>query len=242
MCYYNGQWVSKLDSIRLSNLEKEILDLQLPDRPVQSGFDYGDWLILKPEGSAHFEVALAHWEFIPSWVRDKNALAESRKKFTTLNAKGETILESKMFREAALKRRCLVLSGGFYEWKHIGKKTFPHYIGLKGREYFFMAGIWQPWTDKETGETFDTFAVLTTAANSLMENIHNTKKRMPTILTEPLAMEWLFGDLQEERIRSLATFQYPAEDMQAHTICKDFQLREDPREPFQYMELSDLFS
>src|SRR4051812_28914680 len=101
MCYYNGQWVSKLDSIRLAHLEKEVRDLSLADRPVQSGFDYGDWLILKPEGKVHFELQMAHWEFIPSWVRDTKALAESRKKFTTLNAKGESLLQSKMFRDAA---------------------------------------------------------------------------------------------------------------------------------------------
>lgn len=38
-----------------------------------------------------------------------------------------------------------------------------------------MAGIWQPFTDKETGETMDTFAIVTTKANALMEQLHNHK-------------------------------------------------------------------
>lgn len=36
-----------------------------------------------------------------------------------------------------------------------------------------------------------------------MEQIHNGKKRMPTILTEDLAWEWLFGELNEERKQKL---------------------------------------
>jgi len=33
---------------------------------------------------------------------------------------------------------------------------------------------------------------------------------MPTILTEDLACEWLFGDLAEERITEIASYQFPA--------------------------------
>ena len=31
-----------------------------------------------------------------------------------------------------------------------------------------------------------------------MQQVHNTKKRMPTILNDDLAYEWIFGDLTEE--------------------------------------------
>jgi putative SOS response-associated peptidase YedK len=44
-----------------------------------------------------------------------------------------------------------------------------------------MAGIWQPWTDKATGEYVETFSIVTTKANKLMEQVHNSKTRMPTI-------------------------------------------------------------
>jgi len=55
---------------------------------------------------------------------------------------------------------------------------YPYHIGVKDREYFYMAGIWQAWTDTETGECVETFAIVTTAANRLMEQVHNSKKRM----------------------------------------------------------------
>jgi putative SOS response-associated peptidase YedK len=245
MCYYNGIKVSRVEYIRLVNLEKEIKAIAaLLARPLQSGFEYKDWPIvrLQPDGCG-IDIVAGHWEFIPAWLQTSGDVFESRKKFTTLNAIGEEMLEKRMFRDAALKRRCLVLSSGFYEWRHYkpegAKKdiAYPYYITIKDREYFFMAGIWQPWTDRETGETLDTFAIVTTAANSLMAQVHNKKKRMPTILPDALALEWLQPNLSEERIKQLATFQLPTSEMSAYTISKDFRANGDPEASFTFSEL-----
>jgi putative SOS response-associated peptidase YedK len=172
---------------------------------------------------------------------------------TTLNAIGEELLlPGKMYREAALKRRCLFLSTGFYEWRHIfpmGKKgqplktavKYPYHIRTKiNDEIHFTAGIWQPWTDKETGETVDTCALVTTKANKIMEQIHNSKKRMPCILTEELAGEWISDGLSEDRILELATFQYPTQQMEAWSIQKDFKTAFNPLETFEYADLPAL--
>lgn len=174
-----------------------------------------------------------------------------RPPLTTLNAIGEELLlPGKMYREAALKRRCLFLSSsGFYEWRHVfpmGKKgqplktavKYPYHIRLKGeQEYFLIAGIWQPWTDRETGETIDTCALITTKANKLMQQVHNSKMRMPCILTEELAGEWISDGLTEERITEIATYQIPAEEMEAYTIQKDFKTALDPTERYEYEDL-----
>jgi hypothetical protein len=65
---------------------------------------------------------------------------------------------------------------------------------------------------------------------------------MPTILTEDLAFEWLLGDLSEQRIIEIASYQLPAEEMQAHTINRDYLQQEDPTEPCEYLQQTDLFS
>ena len=103
-----------------------------------------------------------------------------------------------------------------------------------------MAGIWQPWTDKSTGEYVESFAIITTAANQLMEQVHNSKKRMPTILTEDLAYEWMFGAPDEKRITEIARSPFPADQMEAHTIAKDFREALDPTKEFVYEDLPDL--
>ncbi len=156
-----------------------------------------------------------------------------------------------MYRNAALNRRCLVLSSGFFEWRHYKPENtkkdiaFPYYIDLPAHPVFFMAGIWQPWTDQDTGETFDTFAIVTTNANDLMEQVHNTKKRMPTILTENLAWQWIQPGLSEEKIQSIASHQFDSEEMTAHSISKDFREQfkinhKDPILEFEYEELPPL--
>lgn len=251
MCYINGIRVSKEEYIRYKRMQKE-LDHLNSLRKMASGFDYSDWPIVKPkDGGNDCEIVDAHWEFIPKWIRNKLELQDSRKKFTTLNATAEKLLESRMFRDAALNRRCLVLSSGFWEWRHYKPENekkdiaYPYYISLPNHPVFFMAGIWQPWVDQDTGETFETFAIVTTKANDLMSQVHNKKLRMPTILPQELAEEWLSEGLSEERISQIASHQYDSEEMSAWTVRKDFRqqfvtLEMDPADEFDYSELPGL--
>ena len=245
-----GVRVSKVEYIRLRQIEKELgtlaamKELEL----MKDGFRYSNSLIIrKLEGANDIEVVSAHWEFIPVWIKSMDEVKAARKQgIPWLNARSETILESKMFGAAVRKRRCLVLVTHFFEWRHFkpeGEKkalAYPYTIGVNYSEYFYLAGIWQPWTDRESGETIDTFAIVTTHANELMSLVHNTKNRMPTILPEDLAYEWIMNDLSEQRIKELASFKLASEDMYAYSIPKDFKALEEPCTPFEYSELPDL--
>jgi putative SOS response-associated peptidase YedK len=265
MCYYNGQKVSHNEFIRLKMLEKAASDFSFLDKDLSVGFSYDlNAVVVRKPGQNDFDIVQMEWGFIPNYLRTredvknmrfgyKDAKGQYRPPITTLNAIGEEVIKpGKMYRDAGLHRRCLVLSSGFFEWRHIypiNKKTglplkksetYPYYITLKDQPYFYMAGIWQPWVDKETGEMVNTFAIVTTAANKLMEQVHNTKKRMPSILNDDLAYEWIFGDLTEERITELATTQYPAELMTTCTIAKEFRQSLEPTKPFEYEDLAAL--
>ncbi len=245
MCYFNSINLNVGDIIKIANKEKKVQ--KGIHSNVTSGFEFTQWPIVKQEVK-HDELILemAHWEFIPNWINTEKDLQLSREKFTTLNAKGENLLESRMYKDAAMQRRCLVLSSGFYEWRHfkpIGAKkenAYPYFIHVKNDRYFFMAGIYQPWTNKETGETIDTFAIVTTAANPLMAKVHNKKKRMPCILTEELADEWLQEGLTQEKMSSIANFQIQDEALEAYSIKKDFKTSFQPQEKCVYPELPGL--
>jgi putative SOS response-associated peptidase YedK len=261
MCYYNGQKVTRAEYIRLKNLEKVLANYDFLNSDLNIGFDYKHNAVLKPiPGKEDFDLVEMEWGFIPHYINNREDLLKFRKggmnpktgKFDppilTLNAIGEEMFDKVTYKKAAMDRRCLILSAGFYEWRHIyrkNKKTgeplktpdkYPYHIGLKDKEYFYMAGIWTPWTDKVTGEYVESDAIVTTKANFLMEQVHNSKKRMPTILNEDLAYEWLFGDLDQKRILELASTQYPANEMFAYPIAKDFIGSMNPQEPFHYDE------
>jgi len=265
MCYYNGQKVTHAEYIRLVTLEKAILNFSFLEKDLQIGFDYSLNAVLIPvPGKIDFDIVQMEWGFLPSYIKTRDQANKMRfgykdangkwiQPITTLNAMAEELLKpGKIYRKAALERRCLVLSSGFFEWRHvfpISKKTgqplktavkYPYHITVKDQPYFYMAGLYQPWTDIETGEHVNTFAIITTEANSLMQQVHNSKKRMPTILKEELAYEWLFGNLDEERINELAATIYPAEEMEACSIAKDFKEKLQPAEPFIYEDLPAL--
>lgn len=242
MCYFNSIQIPDDTAITLQGKTQKISAV---NRPVQSGFEFANWPIIKAVNN-NWQFEMAHWEFIAPWNKNWAEVAESRKKITTLNAVGEKLLQSKLYKNAVLKSRCLVLSSGFYEWRHFqpanAKKSlaYPYFIRVKQKQNFFMAGILQPWTDRETGETLNTFAIVTTAANSLMEQIHNTKKRMPTILPENLAEEWLLGNLNEKKLTELATYQLPAHELEAWPIDKQFKTALNPQKERVYEELPEI--
>jgi putative SOS response-associated peptidase YedK len=96
-----------------------------------------------------------------------------------------------MFRKAYASRRCLVPVDGYFEWHKLdasGKKKQPYAIAMKSDEPFAMAGIWEEYSDKATGELIRTFAVVTCEPNSLLATIHD---RMPVILAPEDYMRWL---------------------------------------------------
>lgn len=182
-------------------------------------------------------IGMLKWGLIPFWVKDAAAAEEIRRK--TFNARMETILEKPSFRGSVQTRRCLVLCRGFYEWQQREKEKIPHYVYLAGEPPIALAGLYENWTDRETGEVFRTCTVITTAANSLMERIHNTKKRMPVILSSENEKAWIDPDLNAEMaIRHLKPV--GENQMKAHTISKLISKRgvdknvPDLVEPFNY--------
>jgi putative SOS response-associated peptidase YedK len=127
------------------------------------------------------------------------------------NARAETILEKRAFRDAVRQRRCLVPADGFYEWERDGRSRQPHYFQLKGGRPFFFAGIWQPPSASGPGG----FAIVTTAPNTLLSRIHD---RMPVILPDEKVHDWLGEDpLPEAKLRSLFT-PCPDESMTTHPV------------------------
>ncbi len=158
-----------------------------------------------------------NWGLVPSWVKDIDQAKEMRIK--TLNARSETAFELPSFKSSIRSKRCLVPADGFYEWMHLNKLTYPHYIGIKNNDLFAFAGIWESWTEKLTGIQRNTFSILTCEANPMMAKIHNTKKRMPVILKKDYEMDWLNTNLIIGDVKALMA-PYEDREMSAYTISR----------------------
>ena len=98
-----------------------------------------------------------------------------------INARVETVLGKRAFRDAFRRRRCLVPAAGFYEWS----KHQPHLIAPAGGGLLALAGLWE-----RGGNDGLTCTILTTAANEVIRPLHD---RMPVILDPGAWTDWLTG-------------------------------------------------
>jgi len=129
------------------------------------------------------ELTIMRWGLIPFWSKDAKIA------YSTINAKAETIAMSPAYREPLKRRRCLVPADLFWEWKKFDAKTRqPYAIALQNESLFAFAGLWDTWKDKAQGQSIDTYTIITTDPNELMESLHN---RMPVILHKRDYERWL---------------------------------------------------
>lgn len=164
------------------------------------------------------ELNMFRWGLIPHWAKSQEDALRVRA--SNVNCISEEMFDKPSFRDAIKNgQRCLIPCTGFYEWKHLnnGKTKIPHFIGLKSK-LFSIGGVYARWKNPQ-GEYVYTYAVLTTKANKLMEEIHNSKKRMPVIIPREYEKDWLNPNLTKDDVLALCQ---PISDsiMKAHTVSK----------------------
>lgn len=183
MCYH----VSTASVRALKNVHKD--GFRIADESMRYGA-YDRPLLPATLSVGQVDFSELEWPLIPHWAKD---LEHARfLQSSGYNAKAETMFEKPMFRDAAIHGRCLIWLNGFYEWQHISnKKKVQYFIHLPGGALFAVGGLMSSWQNPQGGERFHTCTIVTTEANTLMTEIHNSKKRMPLILPEQATGIWL---------------------------------------------------
>ncbi len=126
------------------------------------------------------ELAMARWGLVPGWSKD------ARPKYSTINARVESVAEKPTYRAAFRHKRCLIPADGFYEWQKRGDRKIPHYIRMQDESVFAFAGLWEHWQGEQ--EVFDSCAIITLPASGVMTTIHT---RMPAIIAAHDYDAWL---------------------------------------------------
>lgn len=142
------------------------------------------------------------WTFIPPWSKDGKP-----GKFSTINARDDKIVESKLYGPSFKSKRCLVPAGGFYEWQGKRKPKQPYHIHRVDERPLAFAGVWSHWRSRETGEESNSFAIITTSPNGVMSPIHD---RMPVILEGGDYDAWL--DPSHQDVQALRELLRPCPD------------------------------
>ncbi len=170
------------------------------------------------------ESTHVRWGLIPSWAKDPTIGARM------INARSETVAEKPSFRAPFKRRRCLVPSDGFYEWKKEGKRKQPYFITVDAdsdtknasdrptsdANPFAIAALWEHWEGAD-GSVLETCTLLTTEANELMKPLHH---RMPVILDPEDYEMWLHHDEDPIYLSNLRHLMrpFPSEQMSVRAV------------------------
>lgn len=220
MCFYNS--MSKKAKELAARYGRNLSVVEIAEKILKeqeqyrvNAFGFPDCPVITSDP----EVQSFKWGLIPFWVKDQKQADEIKR--MTLNARADTIFSKPSFREPIQSKRCLVPSTGYFEWRHEDGKKIPYYIYVKDEPIFSMAGIYDEWLDKVTGEVVNTFSIITTEANPLTDYIHNTKHRMPAILSQADEEKWIDPKLGRSGIEQLL-LPFSADQMDAYVIDNDF--------------------
>ena len=130
-------------------------------------------------------VESAFWAFSP----EPTAQPKSRLDFN--NARGEDLVSIPKWREAFLKRRCIVPVDSFVEWDRSDRSNeSPWLFAMADDQSFGLAGVCQPMKSRHGLQQPLAFAIVTTTSNTLIsEKTHHD--RMPVILDPEDYRRWL---------------------------------------------------
>lgn len=136
------------------------------------------------------------WGLIPFWAKDESIGSRM------INARVESLFEKPAFRESLEKRRCIVVSDGFYEWLKVGREKQPYLIRFEDGHVFGYAGLWARWRGPQG--VVESCCIITAPPNSVAGRVHD---RMPLILDprteQDLIDQWLDPSREEVNLAAL---------------------------------------
>ncbi len=172
-------------------------------------------VITQADGQPHLQ--LMRWGYLPPWAKDPKDIF----KYKTFNARAEGIFHKPMWKTAARLHRALIPSTGFYEWQQQTDGKHPFLIvptaGQLPDDIFSFAGLYGTWHDAQ-GDEQQTYSIITTAANSDMQQIHD---RMPVILSCDEESLWLDPAIDDQELLSQLLHPYPDGQLAIHEVSRD---------------------
>ncbi|MGH3768703.1 MAG: SOS response-associated peptidase [Pseudonocardiaceae bacterium] len=130
-------------------------------------------------------IRVMRWGLVPHWAKDPGIGSRM------INARAESAATKPAFRDAVVRRRCLLPADGWYEWQRLGDRRQPFFITSADGSGLAMAGLWSTWWAPDATTALVTCTVLTTEAVGPLTEIHD---RMPLLLAAQAWQRWLDPD------------------------------------------------
>jgi putative SOS response-associated peptidase YedK len=174
-----------------------------------------DAWVLIPDGSVLIAKQM-RWGLVPAWSHS------AKLGFTTINARIESIAEKPSFKDAWLKRRCLIPASGYFEWSGNGHHKQPYYICAVDQPILMFAGIWA----FNPALALSSYAIVTRGAVAQTAHLH---ARSPVMLQADQMQIWVNGDVVEAENLARAEFKlqlksYPVSRAVGNVLNNDARL------------------
>jgi putative SOS response-associated peptidase YedK len=156
------------------------------------------------------EGVMLRWGLIPSWV-EGHPDGQPRNRVQM-----DRIENSKSCRTPWVNsRRCILPMAGFYIWQLTAEKyRQPHFVRLRDRPVFGVAGIWDRWVSDDD-DVIESCTVICVPANELLTEIAGAGSGMPAILRRKDYSLWMHGCPADAKA---ALQPYRAKWMQAYPV------------------------
>lgn len=210
MCSVKAQTELKYKNRRTSKIASKALEQRIIKGDQAFIPNFNIWIgmqayVITDKEPQHYQQMV--FGLTPNWADKKMYLFNARVEGKN-NSENDPCYTSEMgifsmpsFRNAVQKRRCIIPVDYFIEGPEKEKLSKPFLIRRKDHEALILAGIWEEWIDKKTGEILKTYAILTTAASNLLQSIQH--HRSPLILNDEEIDVWLNPTSSVEQLKSI---------------------------------------
>ncbi|MBM1104585.1 SOS response-associated peptidase family protein [Aurantibacter crassamenti] len=159
------------------------------------------------------EISLAIWGMLPTGYKEDWPVFQSVT--NTLNLSQDSIEDSNWQSEAFRNRRCLIVVNGFFTSYFKDGKVQPHYVSLKSKRPFTLAGLYN-----HTEDGFLSCSLLLGKAKGLVKQHQNLSNQMPLIIEEKRINSWLDETADIDELNYILK-NAPTDNLNIHPIAAD---------------------
>jgi putative SOS response-associated peptidase YedK len=159
----------------------------------QQGNPRGHIPVIRADKDGTLELTDMQWWLLPFWSK------EPRIKYTTFNARIESVAASSSFREPFKRRRCLIPARGWYEWQTLPAGKQAWFFRPAETPLLAFAGLWDHWQKDDL--VIESCTIIVGEPNAAVRPIHD---RMPLLMPMDRQAAWLSPGLTDpEEVRGL---------------------------------------